>query len=76
MGAVVGGRRGTNSGEAPWTPVTNSGEQESKRRVRERGSSGRKRGREFGHIYRERRGSASVIMASRLPLMAFINGER
>jgi hypothetical protein len=44
--------------------------------MRERGSSGRKRGREFNHIYRERRGSAGVIMASRLPLMAFINGER
>jgi hypothetical protein len=47
----------TNSGESPWTPamtVTNSGKQESERRVRERGSSGRKRGREFDHIYRDR----------------------
>jgi hypothetical protein len=38
-GAVVGGRRGTNSSEAPRTPVTtvmNSGEQESERSVRER----------------------------------------
>jgi hypothetical protein len=47
----------TNSVESPRTPattVTNSDEQESERRVRERGSSGRKRGREFDHFYRAR----------------------
>jgi hypothetical protein len=69
----------TNFGESPRTPattVTNSSEQESERRVRERGSSGRRRelrGSVFIEEREEMRGRPA--MASRLPLMASINGE-